>query len=163
MGSLGLTGEKATRRIGALSGGEKARVALAVFCLTPCNVVLFDEPSNHLDVFAIEALVSALDEYEGCLVVISHDRAFCEAIRCSHVAYVANGRVSVEERELRPSDFRRERQGCCECRRGARGGGGGGGGGERSGGGEGGEGGGEAITKGEVAGAKEAEGGGEED
>ena len=105
MGSLGLTGEKATRRIGALSGGEKARVALAVFCLTPCNVVLFDEPSNHLDVFAIEALVSALDEYEGCLVVISHDRAFCEAIRCSHVAYVANGRVSVEERELRPSDF----------------------------------------------------------
>lgn len=50
MGSLGLTGEKATRLIGALSGGEKARVALATFCLTPCNVVLFDEPTNHLDV-----------------------------------------------------------------------------------------------------------------
>jgi ATP-binding cassette subfamily F protein 3 len=105
MGSLGLTGEKATRRIGALSGGEKARVALAVFCLIPCNLVLFDEPSNHLDAVAIEALLAALEEYEGIVVVISHDRSFCEALRCSHVAYVANGAVSVQERELRPADF----------------------------------------------------------
>ena len=105
MGSIGLTGEKATRRIGSLSGGEKARVALAVFCLTPFNVALFDEPSNHLDAASINALLSALDDYEGTVVIISHDRAFCEAIRCSHVAYVANGGVKVEERDLRPSDF----------------------------------------------------------
>lgn len=105
MGSLGLIGDKALRLIGSLSGGEKARVALAVFCLTPCNVVLFDEPSNHLDSQSISALITALDEYEGAIVVVSHDRAFCEAIRCTHVAYVAEGQVTLEERELRPSDF----------------------------------------------------------
>ena len=105
MGSLGLVGDKALRMICSLSGGEKARVALAVFCLTPCNVLLFDEPSNHLDVESIAALVDALDEYPGAIVVVSHDRAFCEALQCTHVAYVADGKVDMEERELRPSDF----------------------------------------------------------
>ena len=47
MGTLGLVGEKAVRPIGQLSGGEKARVALATFCLTPCNVLLLDEPTKH--------------------------------------------------------------------------------------------------------------------
>jgi ATPase subunit of ABC transporter with duplicated ATPase domains len=55
MGALGLTGEKALRKIGSLSGGEKARVALAAFCLTPCNVLLLDEPTNHLDVESVRA------------------------------------------------------------------------------------------------------------
>ena len=62
MGSLGLVGDKAVRRIGSLSGGEKARVALATFCLTPCNVLLLDEPTNHLDVDAIAALLEAIDQ-----------------------------------------------------------------------------------------------------
>jgi len=86
-------------------------VALAVFCLTPSNVILFDEPSNHLDVQSIAALVSALDEYEGAVVVVSHDRAFCEALRCTHVAYVAGGSVTLEERELRASDFSEDDKG----------------------------------------------------
>ncbi|KAL3929294.1 MAG: hypothetical protein SGPRY_002020 [Prymnesium sp.] len=59
MGSLGLVGDKALRRIDALSGGEKARVALATFCLTPCNVLMLDEPTNHLDVASISALLEA--------------------------------------------------------------------------------------------------------
>jgi len=105
MGSLGLVGEKALRLIGSLSGGEKARVALATFCLTPCNVLLLDEPTNHLDVDAIAALLEALDEYTGAVVVVSHDRPFCEALRCSHVGYVAEGRCVVQERELRDADF----------------------------------------------------------
>lgn len=105
MGRLGLRGDKGIRRIGAMSGGEKARVALSVFCLTPCNVILLDEPSNHLDVESISALVEALDEYQGTIAVISHDRQFCEALRCSHVAYVADGKVTVEERALIPEDF----------------------------------------------------------
>ena len=62
MGSLGLVGDKAVRQIGSLSGGEKARVALATFCLTPCNVLLLDEPTNHLDVDAIAALLEAIDQ-----------------------------------------------------------------------------------------------------
>jgi len=105
MGSLGLVGEKALRQIGSLSGGEKARVALATFCLTPCNVLLLDEPTNHLDVDAIAALLEALEAYTGAIVVVSHDRPFCEALRCSHVGYVADGRCTVEERELRNADF----------------------------------------------------------
>ena len=47
----------------------------------------------------------ALDSYEGAVVVISHDRAFCEAIEATHVGYVANGQIDVEERTLRESDF----------------------------------------------------------
>ena len=66
---------------------------------------LFDEPSNHLDVQSIDALIEALEAYAGTVVVISHDRGFCEAISCTHVAYVANGAVTIEERDLRPSDF----------------------------------------------------------
>jgi len=105
MGALGLSGDKALRKIGSLSGGEKARVALAAFCLTPCNVLLLDEPTNHLDVESISALLDALDAYEGAVVVISHDRPFCEAVRCSHVAYVSSGRITLDERSLRDSDF----------------------------------------------------------
>ncbi len=105
MGALGLRGDAATRRIGDLSGGEKARVALATFCLTPCNLVLLDEPTNHLDVDAIQALLDALDSYTGAVVVVSHDRAFCEAVRCTHVAVVADGALLLEERELRDGDW----------------------------------------------------------
>jgi len=105
LGALGISGDKALRRIGSLSGGEKARVALATFCLTPCNVLLFDEPTNHLDQGAILALLAALEAYEGALVVVSHDRAFCEALRATHVGYVSGGSCRVEERPLRDSDF----------------------------------------------------------
>merc|ERR1740133_393453 len=111
MGSLGLIGEKATRLIGSLSGGEKARVALATFCLTPCNVILLDEPTNHLDVDAVAALLEAIGKYEGAVVVVSHDRAFCEAIEATHVGYVADGKISVAERTLRETDFSEEDRG----------------------------------------------------
>eukprot|EP00966_Prymnesium_polylepis_P008078 186109-Prymnesium_polylepis.1 len=138
MGTLGLVGEKvtdadariihhshcqqpcaelcvrapqATRQIGSLSGGEKARVALATFCLTPCNVILLDEPTNHLDVDAIAALLEAIGKYEGAVVVVSHDRGFCEAIDATHVGYVADGQIRVEERSLREADFSEEDRG----------------------------------------------------
>jgi ABC-type multidrug transport system ATPase subunit len=111
MGSLGLVGDKGVRPIGSLSGGEKARVALATFCLTPYNVLLLDEPTNHLDVDAIQALLDALETYEGAVVVISHDRPFCEAISASHVGYVCGGALTIEERELRDADFSEEDKG----------------------------------------------------
>jgi ATP-binding cassette subfamily F protein 3 len=111
MGSLGLVGEKAVRRIGSLSGGEKARVALSTFCLTPYNVLLLDEPTNHLDVDAIAALLDAIETYEGAIVVISHDRPFCEAVRATHIGYVCGGKCVVEERELRDADFSEEDRG----------------------------------------------------
>ena len=105
LGALGLRGEMVMRRIGDLSGGEKARVALGIFCLVPHNVLVLDEPSNHLDVGAIKALETALAKYTGTIVVISHDRPFCEALSATHVAYVIDGGVKMEERPLRDSDW----------------------------------------------------------
>ena len=68
-------------------------------------MILLDEPTNHLDVEAIDALLVAISKYTGAVVVVSHDRAFCEAIEATHVGYVANGQIDVEERTLRESDF----------------------------------------------------------
>jgi ATP-binding cassette subfamily F protein 3 len=108
LGRLGLQGEKALRSIKDLSGGEKARVALGMFALKASNVILLDEPSNHLDVECIEALSEGLSNWgaeDGAVVVISHDRSFCKAIPFTHVATVENGKLTVEQRGTRPSDW----------------------------------------------------------
>ena len=111
MGSLGLTGDKATRTIGLLSGGEKARVALAAFSLVPHTLLLLDEPTNHLDVGTIGALIEALGDYTGrgkgagAIVVVSHDRHFCESLPVTHVATVRDGVCVFEQRGLMPADW----------------------------------------------------------
>ncbi|KAI2513277.1 ABC transporter [Fragilaria crotonensis] len=108
LGRLGLQGEKALRCIKDLSGGEKARVALGMFALKASNVILLDEPSNHLDVECIEALSEGLSNWgaeDGAVVVISHDRFFCKAIPFTHVATVENGKLTIEQRGTRPSDW----------------------------------------------------------
>lgn len=105
LGALGLTGEKATRPIGALSGGEKARVALSVFALLPHNLLVLDEPSNHLDVATTEVLTTALAEFPGTIVVISHNKPFVERLRPTHIGLIRNRRLVVEERALRPTDW----------------------------------------------------------
>ncbi len=104
LGSLGLSGEAALRPIGALSGGEKARVVLAAFALRPATLLLMDEPTNHLDVETAEVLVEALAAFEGALVVASHDRRLVEAV-ATHVAWVHEGQVVVEENGLREDHF----------------------------------------------------------
>ena len=68
-------------------------------------MLLLDEPTNHLDVDAIAALLDAIETYQGAIVVISHDRPFCEALRATHIGYVCGGSCAMEERELRDSDF----------------------------------------------------------
>lgn len=105
LGALGLTGEKSLRLVGHLSGGEKARVALARFVLIPHNLLLLDEPSNHLDVATIEVLTGALREFTGSILVISHDKPFLEALEPTHVITVNDGVVSMEARSLRPDDW----------------------------------------------------------
>lgn len=105
LGALGLRGEKALRKVGHLSGGEKARVALASFVLVPHNLLLLDEPSNHLDISTLDVLTDALREFPGSIVVISHDRHFLEKLSPTHVITVRGGIVDMQERELRESDW----------------------------------------------------------
>jgi ATP-binding cassette subfamily F protein 3 len=80
LGAFGFSGDEVFRDIKTLSGGERARMALALICLSHANLLVLDEPTNHLDVENIEALEDALDEYEGTVLLVSHDRAFLREI-----------------------------------------------------------------------------------
>lgn len=76
LGGFLFNGEAVNKKIRDLSGGERARVALAKLMLSNANVLIFDEPTNHLDLYSKEALEAALIDYEGTLLFVSHDRYF---------------------------------------------------------------------------------------
>jgi len=78
LGRFGFSGEKATTLVGKLSGGERARLALALITRDAPHLLILDEPTNHLDVDAREALVQALNSYDGAVILISHDRHMVE-------------------------------------------------------------------------------------
>jgi ATP-binding cassette, subfamily F, member 3 len=75
LGRYGFSGDEAQRTIGTLSGGERARVAMALLTLSTNNLLILDEPTNHLDVESIEVLADAVEDYEGSVLIVSHDRA----------------------------------------------------------------------------------------
>ncbi len=75
LGRFGFGGEESQRVIGSLSGGERARVALALLTLSRANLLVLDEPTNHLDVESIEAIEDAIDGYDGTVLLVTHDRA----------------------------------------------------------------------------------------
>jgi ATP-binding cassette subfamily F protein 3 len=77
---FGFSGDESQRRADTLSGGERARVALAMMVLGRANFLLLDEPTNHLDIESVEALEDALAQYEGTILLVSHDRAMLEAL-----------------------------------------------------------------------------------
>ncbi|MED4958046.1 ATP-binding cassette domain-containing protein [Paenibacillus macerans] len=91
LGNFLFSGEDVLKKVAALSGGEKARVALAKLMLQKANVLILDEPTNHLDLFSKEVLESALLEYDGTLLFISHDRYFLNKIAERIVELHPNG------------------------------------------------------------------------
>ncbi len=80
LGRFAFSGDEVQRRADTLSGGERARVALAMIMLSGANLLIFDEPTNHLDVESIEALEDAVEQYPGTVLLVSHDRALLRAL-----------------------------------------------------------------------------------
>ena len=78
LGRFGFSGHKATTQVGKLSGGERARLALALITRNAPHLLILDEPTNHLDVDAREALVQAINAFDGAVILISHDRHMVE-------------------------------------------------------------------------------------
>jgi ATP-binding cassette subfamily F protein 3 len=92
LGSFCFSNDTVFKEVGKLSGGEKARLALALMLLSPCNLLVLDEPTNHLDIPAKQMLEEALQHFAGAVLVVSHDRYF--------ISKVANRIVELRDGEL---------------------------------------------------------------
>jgi ATP-binding cassette subfamily F protein 3 len=93
LGTFLFPGDTVHKRVEVLSGGEKSRLALVKLLLDPPNVLLLDEPTTHLDMASVDALVEALREFEGTICCISHDLYFLNAL-ADHVVHIEAGRVT---------------------------------------------------------------------
>lgn len=99
LGSFGFAQEKANVKIGDLSGGERARLNFAFITHDAPSLLILDEPTNHLDIQAREALVEALNEYKGAVILISHDRHMVE-LTADRLWLVADGKVTAFDDDL---------------------------------------------------------------
>jgi len=93
LGAFLFSGEAVEKKIKVLSGGEKARVALAKTIASKANFLMLDEPTNHLDIHSVDLLVEALNKYEGTIVLVSHDRYF--------ISRIANKIWDIEDHKIR--------------------------------------------------------------
>ena len=96
LGSFLFDGDTITKKVKVLSGGEKSRLALAKMLVEPSHILLLDEPTNHLDIQSRDIIESALQNYSGTLVCISHDRHFLNTI-ANKVIHVENGKLRTFE------------------------------------------------------------------
>lgn len=93
LGAFLFSGDAVEKKIKVLSGGEKARVALAKTIASKANFLMLDEPTNHLDIHSVDLLVEALNKYEGSLILVSHDRYF--------ISRIANKIWEIDNQEIR--------------------------------------------------------------
>ena len=93
LGSFLFSGDTVEKKIKVLSGGEKARVALAKVIASKANFLMLDEPTNHLDIHSVDLLVESLNKYEGSLILVSHDRYF--------VSRIANKIWEIDDQKIR--------------------------------------------------------------
>ncbi len=104
LGSFNFTGDMVKQSVGSMSGGEKARLVLAMIVWQRPNLLLLDEPTNHLDLATREALSMALNEFEGTVMLVSHDRALLRAV-CDEFWMVGRGAVGPFDGDL--DDYQR--------------------------------------------------------
>ena len=96
LGAFQFSGDDAEKRVSVLSGGEKSRVMLACLLAEPLNFLVLDEPTNHLDIASREALLEALEDFEGTVLVVSHDRYFLRSL-ASRVFEIDRGALATYE------------------------------------------------------------------
>jgi ATP-binding cassette subfamily F protein 3 len=104
LGGFGFNADKQTTQVGKLSGGERARLMLALSTLDKPNLLILDEPTNHLDIDARSELLTALNDFDGAVVLVSHDRRLIEAT-ADRLLLVSDGKVQPFEGDL--DDYRR--------------------------------------------------------
>jgi ATP-binding cassette subfamily F protein 3 len=104
LGGFGFSADKALTKVGQLSGGERARLMLALATLDKPNLLILDEPTNHLDIDARNELLTALNDFDGAVILVSHDRRLIEAT-ADRLLLVADGKVKPFEGDL--DDYRR--------------------------------------------------------
>ena len=90
-GCFGFSGDEIEKKCRVLSGGEKARLVMAMMLFDPPNLLVLDEPTNHLDIATKEMLIAALSQYEGTMLFVSHDRHFLAALSNRVLELTANG------------------------------------------------------------------------
>lgn len=94
-GTMLFSGDKSFKKVSVLSGGEKSRVLLAKILAKPCNLLLLDEPTHHLDIESVEALIDALEDFAGTVVIVAHSELILRRLKCDQIIVCEENRQTL--------------------------------------------------------------------